>query len=126
MSDEPPSASEKRTTPPEADDPRLAIPEILRDAPKQTEAETDSKPKSGFGETARAWGMGFELVSMTIGGFAVGWVIDRWQGTGPWGAIIGLGLGFILATVRLIRYTVKAEARERAERDGKHRPPRAK
>ncbi|RNC81995.1 MAG: AtpZ/AtpI family protein [Phycisphaera sp.] len=126
MSDEPPSPAEKRTTPPEADDPRLAIPEVLRDAPKPVEAGPDSRSKSGFGETAKAWGMGLDLVFTTIGGFAVGWGIDWWQGTGPWGAIIGLGLGFILATVRLIRYTVKAEARERAEREGKHKPPGAK
>ncbi|GAB5495772.1 MAG: hypothetical protein Phyf2KO_08520 [Phycisphaerales bacterium] len=126
MSDEPASPDKKRTTPPEADDPRLAIPEVLRDAPKQSRVETDPKSGSGFGETAKAWGMGLDLVFTTIGGFAIGWVIDWWQGTGPWGAIIGLGLGFILATVRLIRYTVKAEARERAEREGKHRPPGAK
>lgn len=109
-----------RANPPEADDPRLAIPEILREKqPAPSEPEPGSG-KGSFGDTAKAWGMGLDMVFTTIGGFGVGWAFDWWQGTGPWGAIIGLAVGFVLAMVRLVRYSIKADAKEQAERERRY------
>lgn len=105
--------------PPEPGDPRLAIPEILRERPGGTQPP-GKKPES-FGDTAKAWGMALDLVFTTVGGFAVGFAFDWWRGTGPWGAIVGLGVGFLTSTTRLIRSTLKAEAREQAERERKRR-----
>ncbi|MFI4873073.1 MAG: AtpZ/AtpI family protein [Phycisphaerales bacterium JB061] len=111
---------ERRASPPEANDPRLAIPEILRDKPAKPKEDPESKSVGGFGDTAKAWGMGLDLVFTTIGGFMLGWGFDYWRGTGPWGAIIGLALGFVLAMVRLVRYSIKADAKEQAERQRRH------
>ena len=120
MSEGPNNPPERRQGPPEADDPRLAIPEVLREKPRPI-ADKPAQRRESLGETAKAWGMALDLVFTTIGGFILGWGFDYWRGTGPWGAIIGLALGFMLAAVRLIRSTLKAEAREQADRERKRR-----
>ena len=110
--------TDRAPDPPEPGDPRLAIPEILRERPGST--PPPAKKPENFADTAKAWGMGLDLVFTTIGGLALGWAFDWWRGTGPWGAIIGLGVGFLTSTTRLIRSTLKAEAREQADRE-RHR-----
>jgi len=67
-------------------------------------------------ETARAWGMALDLVFTAVGAFMLGYLFDLWRGTGPWGALVGLGLGFVTATVRMIRTAMKQDAREEAQR----------
>ena len=39
---------------------------------------------------------GFSLVVMTVGGYIIGYLIDRALHTSPWGAVIGLLLGFFV------------------------------
>lgn len=46
---------------------------------------------------------GFGLVFYTIGGYALGYVIDRKIGTAPWGAVIGLFLGFVVGVWDIFR-----------------------
>lgn len=67
--------------------------------------------------------MALDLVFTTIGGLALGWGFDWWRGTAPWGAIIGLGLGFLTAAVRLIRALVKAETQSEKLANGKRGRP---
>ncbi len=117
MTTDQPNPPERRASPPEADDPRLSIPEILREKPRDPAADRPAKRRESMGDTAKAWGLALDLVFTTIGGLAVGWVIDYWLKTGPWGAVIGLGLGFLLAAVRMVRSTLRAEAKEQAERE---------
>ncbi len=112
-----------RSPPPPTEDPRLRLPAVLRERPgdradpaRTGSPETD-QPAQGFGETAKAWGMALDLVFTTVGGFILGWAFDWWRGTSPWGAIIGLGLGFVTAFVRMIRYALRAEARDQANRE---------
>ena len=101
-------------------DPRLQIPEVLR-----SKAPAQSPPASpkGFGEAARAWAMAMDLVLTTIAGLALGWLVDYFWGGGHVGAITGLALGFDNAFVRLIRASLRAEAREQAARRAKPPPP---
>ena len=120
MSEDPTNPPDRRPEPPEADDPRLAIPEALREKSKPF-IDKPAQRRESLGETAKAWGMALDLVFTTIGGFILGWGFDYWRGTGPWGAIIGLAVGFLLAAVRLIRSTLKAEAKEQADRERKRR-----
>jgi ATP synthase protein I len=49
---------------------------------------------SPFGAAlAMAWRIGLELVVAVAVGLALGWVIDRWFGTRPWGMIALFFLG---------------------------------
>lgn len=118
-----PDRDPTRSPPPLTEDPRLRIPSILRERPGDKDHQTrpdnndTGHTKTSFGETAKAWGMALDLVFTTVGGFILGWVFDWWRGTSPWGAIIGLGLGFVTAFVRMTRYALRAEARDQAQRD---------
>jgi F0F1-type ATP synthase assembly protein I len=120
MDEKPTNPTQPKASPPDADDPRLAIPEVLREKKAHIAPSGDAQSNDGFGDTAKAWGMGLDLVVTTIGGFILGWGFDWWLGTGPWGAIIGLGLGFVVAMVRLVRYSIKADAKEQSERRQRH------
>lgn len=44
-----------------------------------------------------------ELLGGMIGGALIGWVIDRFAGTSPWGLIILLFLGIVVAFRNIIR-----------------------
>lgn len=97
------------------EDPRLRIPDVLREPPP---APDPVRPRrEGFGEAAKAWGMALDLVFTAVGGFFLGYLFDLWRGTGPWGAVVGLGLGFVTAFIRLIRMSLREEARERRARE---------
>ena len=45
-----------------------------------------------------------ELLGGMIGGALIGWVIDRFAGTSPWGLLVMLFLGIIVAFRNIIRY----------------------
>jgi F0F1-type ATP synthase assembly protein I len=64
-------------------------------------------------QTAKAWGMALDLVFTTVGMFFLGYLFDTWQSTGPWGAVVGVVLGFVTAAVRLIRTSLRQEAARR-------------
>ena len=98
-------------------DPRLRIPEVLREQP------TDSKAKGGgsgssLGDLAKAWAVAFDFVATVIGGLALGWVFDWWRGTQPWGMLIGLAVGFASALIRIIRRTLREEAASQRRKQG--------
>ncbi|MBL8585000.1 MAG: AtpZ/AtpI family protein [Rhizobiaceae bacterium] len=77
------------------------------------EASLDTKrPQQQVGEGARAsgktgYGQAFKLSSEFIAGIAVGaglgWVIDRYAGTSPWGLIVFLLLGFAAGVLNVLR-----------------------
>jgi len=51
-------------------------------------------PQSSFGSSlALAWRIGIELLVAVVVGTGIGWAIDRWLGTRPWGMIILFFLG---------------------------------
>ena len=97
------------------EDPRLRIPDVLRDGPT-----TSTKPETGPSaavEMAKAWGTALEFIA-TIGvGGGLGWLFDKWQpASSPWGSLIGFGLGFVMAMFRIIRATQKQERAEAANK----------
>ena len=52
---------------------------------------------------SQGWSVAGEFVgAMLVGGF-LGWVIDRWAGSGPWGMIILLMLGFATGLRSVLR-----------------------
>ena len=87
----------------DAEDPRLtALDERLRQA-RETEA-TRSGAKI---DTDRGYSQGNRVISALIGSLVgsalIGWLIDRWFGTSPWGLIVLLFLGIAVAFRQIIR-----------------------
>jgi ATP synthase protein I len=63
-----------------------------------------------------------EFVSGVIVGAGLGWLLDRWLGTSPWGMIILLLLGFVAGVLNVLRSVGKVaqpEARQVLSRDKK-------
>lgn len=71
------------------------------------------RPETGGGRdgagksSSSGYGQAFKLSSEFIAGIAVGaglgWVIDRWAGTSPWGLIVFLLLGFGAGVLNVLR-----------------------
>ena len=58
-------------------------------------------------EESRGWSIAAEFIgAMLVGGF-LGWAIDRWAGTGPWGMIVLLLLGFVTGLRSVLRQQKK-------------------
>jgi ATP synthase protein I len=66
---------------------------------------TGSTPRSTADPSALARGFRLtaELVVAVLAGAGLGWLIDRWLGTSPWGFIVLLLLGFAAGVVGVIR-----------------------
>jgi len=59
----------------------------------------DDDPTSGL----RLAGVGIEFAAAVAGLSLLGYWIDRHFGTGPWGVLIGAGIGIVGGTYNLIR-----------------------
>ncbi|MBM6576054.1 AtpZ/AtpI family protein [Microvirga sp. SRT01] len=87
-----------------AEDPRLtSLDERLRQA-RDTEAARSGVKKQ---DTDRGYSQGNRVISALIGSLVgsalIGWLIDRWFGTAPWGLIVMLFLGIAVAFRQIIR-----------------------
>ena len=73
-----------------------------RDPAPEREArfEGSSSSPSALG---RAFRMSTEFVAGVIAGGGLGWLLDRWLGTSPWGLIVFLMLGFAAGTFNVVR-----------------------
>lgn len=87
------------------------IPESLRQA-AAGKKETRQSPLTGL---ATGWAMATDFVVTLIAAWLIGFGIDMWRGTSPWGSLIGLGVGFGYAMYRLVRQSQRQE-REAARR----------
>ena len=87
-----------------AHDPRLqSLDERLEEA-KEREAvrtgQVSSAPERGYSQGNRVIAA---LIGSLGGGALIGWLIDRWFGTTPWGLIVLLFLGIAVAFRQIIR-----------------------
>lgn len=109
-------STDDETDPPSGPD--LQIPSVLReDGPPLPKI---SKPEPGLmasmADVGKAWAVALDFIVTILMGAGAGYGWDRWRSTSPTGILIGLSAGFAFALVRIIRYTQKQEALERAER----------
>lgn len=58
-------------------------------------------------EAIRLWSLGLNFVGGVAGGLLIGYLIDRWQGTNPWGVLIGAGVGLVGGMWGIIREALK-------------------
>lgn len=111
-------------------DPRLEIPEALR-TPINRPASMRAAPKGEESVVlgmAKAWGVALDFIFTIFAGAALGWGFDRWRGTAPKGLMVGLGVGFVIAFIRIVRGTIKQERLEqehlKRSRNGSAEGPR--
>ena len=86
------------------EDPRLsALDERLR----EVKARETAKTGKGGADAERGYSQGNRVISALIGSLVgsalIGWLIDHWFGTGPWGLIVLLFLGIAVAFRQIIR-----------------------
>lgn len=67
------------------------------------EAAADGPKSSGMAGFGNALKLSSEFIAGILVGVGLGWVIDRWAGTSPWGLIIFLFLGFGAGVLNVLR-----------------------
>lgn len=70
---------------------------------KPTASAPASRPSSDASGFARGFRLSSELVAGVLVGAGLGWAIDRWLGTSPWGLIVLFLLGFAAGVLNVMR-----------------------
>lgn len=83
------------------------------DALKQQQ-KADSHATAPSGDAARA---AIDFATASAVGCVLGYGFDYWQGTSPWGLIVGLMIG-VAAGFKLMLSIEARDAKKRAQRDG--------
>ena len=91
---------------PIAEDARIIALEKRLHAAKEREEERN-RPSAGSSAGDANYRMGSKVLSELIGGIGggilIGWVIDHFAGTSPWGLLVMMFLGIIVAFRNIIR-----------------------
>jgi ATP synthase protein I len=77
--------------------------ERLKQVSRQSEngsGPRQTADRSGF---ARGFLLSSELVAGVLVGAMLGWLLDRWLGTSPWGLIVLVLLGFAAGVLNVMR-----------------------
>jgi ATP synthase protein I len=65
--------------------------------------DSGASPTADASAMARGFRLSTELVAGVLVGAALGWLLDRWLGTSPWGLIVFLLLGFAAGVLNVMR-----------------------
>jgi ATP synthase protein I len=86
-------------------DARLRSLDERLDAAQKVEAHRTGAGSAAGGDESYRLGSRVlaELVGAMVGGALIGWVFDRFAGTSPWGLLVMLFLGIIVAFRNIIR-----------------------
>jgi len=80
---------------------------------------SDTGPASGPSSDASGFARGFrlssELVAGVLVGAGLGWLIDRWLGTLPWGMFVFALLGFTAGVLNVVRSAGAGSTSERRD-----------
>lgn len=100
MSDEPTARD------PIGEDARIDALEARLEAAREREEQRTKPGAAGAGSDAN-YRMGNRVLADLIGGIGggafIGWVIDQFAGTSPWGLLVVMALGIIVAFRNIIR-----------------------
>jgi ATP synthase protein I len=69
---------------------------------KSEDDQSETNRKSGL-----AYAAAFSLFAAVVGGLIIGWLLDRWLGTGPWLLVTGIVLGAVAGFYEFIRSSSK-------------------
>jgi ATP synthase protein I len=98
MSDDPPDRE------PVAEDARMTALEARLKAAREREDERNRPKSEGASADYRIGNRVLaDLLGGLFGGFVIGWVIDAFAGTSPWGLLVMLTFGIIVAFRNIIR-----------------------
>ena len=70
---------------------------------RKDEAGPSHDPGPSASALARGFRLSTELVAGVLVGAFIGWALDKWLGTSPWGMIVFLLLGFAAGVLNVIR-----------------------
>ncbi len=72
-------------------------------ASKPSDTASGAPPAADRSAMARGLRLSTEFVAGVLVGAALGWLLDRWLGTSPWGLIVFLLLGFAAGILNVMR-----------------------
>jgi ATP synthase protein I len=70
---------------------------------RSSEASSASRPATDHSALARGFRLSSELVAGVLVGAGLGWLIDRWLGSLPWGMFVFALLGFTAGVLNVMR-----------------------
>lgn len=91
-------------------DQKLADVQGRRGADQRPEADPRQMQQVG-----KAWSLAIEMVAAVAVSLFIGWWVDRWFGTAPWGLLGFILLGVAAALWSAIRTALVMQARQQAE-----------
>ena len=77
--------------------------ERLNQASRPSETGSSPRQTTDTSAFARGFRLSTELVAGVLVGAGLGWLLDRWLGTTPWGLILFLLLGFAAGVLNVMR-----------------------
>ncbi len=77
--------------------------ERLDQASRPSETGSGARQTNDTSAFARGFRLSTELVGGVLVGAGLGWLLDRWLGTTPWGLIVFLLLGFAAGVLNVMR-----------------------
>ncbi len=104
---------DRPTEKPPSGDPRLEIPQVLREPVRHTSLEPRKPSVLGgsIGEAGLALAIGIDFLVVIAAGAGLGWLADRQFGWAPFGLVAGLAVGVVGGLIRLIHRLSKQDTR---------------
>jgi ATP synthase protein I len=75
----------------------------LAEANRPSENGSDPRQTADPSAIARGFRLSTELVAGVLVGAVIGWLLDRWLGSSPWGLTVFLMLGFAAGVLNVMR-----------------------